>query len=179
MSNQSWEEVISAMVSDGPTLTAAAEALLVPDVVIPAGYMYPGRTLRAHLWGKASSAVTTPGTLQIRVRWGGLAGVLLLDSGAMTQRALSVATNESWELDFEIICRSIGTTGTFLSAGHMNRRNQENAAATNSTPDMLPVSANAVVSVDTTISKNLSITATPSLSTASITALTYTLEATN
>ena len=66
MSMQSWEETIYTMLADGPTLTAAAEALLVPDVSIPAAYMYPGRILRATLFGKASNVITTPGTLTLR-----------------------------------------------------------------------------------------------------------------
>jgi hypothetical protein len=179
VSVQSWEEVISIMVADGPTLTAASEALLVPDVVIPANYMYPGRMLRGHLWGKASAVITTPGTLQFRVRWGGLAGTLLLDSGAMNQRAASASTNESWSCWFEIVCRSAGSSGTFMSYGEAIRRNKEDAAAVNALPDTLPVSGNAVVAVDTTTAKNLSFTATPSLTTASITCQGYTLEATN
>lgn len=179
MSAQTWEEVISVMVADGPTLTAASEALLVPDVSIPANYMYPGRMLRGRLWGKASAAITTPGTLRIRIRWGGLAGTLLADSGTMSQRASSASTNETWMLEFEVVCRAAGSSGSFVTFGSMNRRNKLNAAATDALPDLLPVSAPAAVTVDTTTVNLLSVTATPSLTTASITCMGYSLEATN
>lgn len=178
MSIQSWCETIYCQVADGPTLTAAAEALLVQDVSIPAGYMYPGRVLRLHLSGKASNAVTTPGTLTIRIRWGGLAGVNLADSGALTQNVI-VQTNKTWVLDIDIVCRTSGTTGTFVTSGVMGRGNQAAAVVADMTPTLIPPNTLAAVTVDTTIAKLLSVTAQPSLATASITCLSYTLEAIN
>lgn len=178
MSMQSWEETIYAMVADGPTLTAAAEALLVPDVNIPAAYMYPGRILKATLFGKASNAVTTPGTLTLRTRWGGLAGVVLAASAALTQNVI-VQTNKSWWWEMYLVCRTVGATGTFLTYGTAHRGNCAAAVVADMTPDLVPDSGLAAVTVDTTIAKLLSFTAQPSLSTASITAMGYKLEAMN
>ena len=84
MSVQSWCETVYVQ-GAGTSLTAAAEALLVSDVQIPGGYMYPGRVMHGIVVGKASSAATTPGTLTLRIRWGGLAGTILAASAAMTQ----------------------------------------------------------------------------------------------
>lgn len=178
MSRTGWSELIYVQNGDGPTLTAAAEALLTQDVSIPAGYMVGDRILRAHLMGKASNAVTTPGTLQIRIRWGGIAGVLLADSGALTQNVI-VQTNKTWVLDFDIDCRLAGAAGTFLTGGSMQRGNQAAAVVADMTPTLIPASGLALVTVDTTIAKLLSITATPSLTTASITCMEYTLESLN
>lgn len=179
MSTSSWEEVIGVTVVDGTAVTAAAEAIIVPDFTIPASYMQQGRIIRARLWGKSSTVITTPGTLQVRVRWGGVAGVLLADSGALTQRTASAATNETWSLEFDIICRSAGATGTFVSFGKMSRGNKANAATTDATPDLLPVSGAAAVTVDTTTAKALSVTFTPSVGTGSHTCMGYQLESLN
>lgn len=179
MSGQTWEEVISVLVADGMTITAASEALIVPDVSIPANYMYPGRVLRGRLWGKSSQVITTPGTLQVRIRWGGLAGTLLADSGAMTTRSSSASTNETWSIEFDITCRAVGTAGSFVTFGRMERRNKLNASATDAQPDLIPASGPAAVTVDTSIAKLLSITFTPSVATGSHTAMGYILESTN
>lgn len=159
---------------DGPTLTAAAEALLVTDVNIQAGFMRPGRILLAKIAGKASNAVTTPGTLTLRARWGGLAGTQLATSGALTQNVI-VQTDKTFTLEWRIQCRTIGSSGTFLTWGLAQRGNCAAAAVADITPDVIPANSMATVSVDTTIDKLLSFTAEPSLGTASITALTYDL----
>jgi len=180
MGAQTWVEIVNIQIGAGPTLTAATtEALCVTDVVIPANYMQPGRIIRGQLAGKASSAITTPGTGQLRIRFGGLAGTLLADSGQMAQRAASAATNETWILDFLILCQTNGASGTFLSYGRMNRQNRENAASTNPSVDIIPTASLAAVSVDTTTQKNLSITWTASLATASFTAMSYFAEVAN
>jgi len=177
MSMQSWVETVYTQ-GAGPALTAAAEALLVTDVSIQAGYMYPGRVLHLHLAGKASNAVTTPGTLTFRVRWGGLAGTLLVASAALAQNVIA-QTDKTWTLDVWILCLTVGATGTFLTWGVAQRGNCAAAAVADITPDMLPAASLAAVTVDTTTAKLLSVTAEPSLTTASITALAYRLASEN
>lgn len=178
MSMQSWQELIFASLVDGPTLTAASEALLVQDVTIPANYMYPGRILRATIGGKASNAVTTPGTLTLRARWGGLAGTVLAASAALTQNVI-VQTDKTFWWEMFITCRSVGASGAFMTFGTAHRGNCAAAAVADITPDLIPANSNAAVTVDTTIAKILSFTAQPSLGTASITAQHYMLEALN
>lgn len=177
MSRQSWPEVI-AVYPQGSALTAAAEALLVNDVVIPAGYMIPGRLLKLVLTGKASNAVTTPGTLTFKVRWGGISGTVLVSSAALTQN-VAAQTDKTWTLEIYILCLTTGTSGTFLTWGVAQRGNCAVGATSDITPDLLPASGNAAVTVDTTVEKNLSVTATPSLTTASIQALGGYLESMN
>ena len=173
MSMQSWVETIYSQ-GAGPTLTAAAEALLVTDVTIPAGYMYPGRILHAVITGKASNAVTTPGTLTLRARWGGLAGTVLAASDALTQN-VAAQTDKTWLVNFYIMCLTTGTTGTFLTWGSALRGNAQVASV--AAPDLIPSASNTGVTVDTTVAKLLSFTAQPSLGTASITAQAYFLKA--
>lgn len=178
MSMQSWEELVNVQLAAGSALTAAAEALLVTDVSIPANYMYPGRVLRATLSGIASNVVTTPGTLQLRARWGGLGGVVLGDSGALTQN-VAAQTDRVWLWQVWIVCVTSGAAGTFRTFGKITRGNCAIAAASDiaENPTLFPRATNAVVTVDTTIAKLLSFTAQPSLTTASLTAQSYLLEA--
>lgn len=176
MSTQGWVETIVAGTVSGITLTAAAEAILIPDTPFVANYFYPGRIVRARLFGKASAVITTPGTLDLRVRWGGVAGTVLTDTGALTQRSASASTNESWEWETLIMCGASGSSGTFSAFSKAIRQNKQNAAATDSAPDLAPVSGNAPVTVDTTTAKSLSFTAQPSLTTASITCLGWIIE---
>lgn len=173
MSAQSWEELVYAQ-GAGSALTAAAEAKLVGDVTLPAGYMTAGRILRLRLAGKASNVVTTPGTIQFRVRWGGLSGTVLLDSTALTQNT-AAQTDKTWVMDLEIRCISDGATGSFLTVGSVTRGN---AAAIGDT-DTLPPASLAAVTVDTTVATALSITAQPSLATASIQAMIYSVTSRN
>lgn len=172
MSAGIWDELIYEQMGNGPTLTAAAEALLVQDVNIPMNYMVARRVLGVVMWGKASNAVTTPGTITFRIRWGGIGGVVLVASAALTQNII-VQTDKTWWLWAEIQCQTEGATGTFLTAGTMERGNQAAAVVADMTPDMLPAASLAPVTVDTTIAKLLSITAQPSLATASITCMGY------
>lgn len=174
MSNALWDELLYEQVGNGPTLTAAAEALLVADISIPPMYMVAKRILTVRMFGKASNAVTTPGTLTLRARWGGLAGVVLMASAALTQNVI-VQTDKTWWLEFDIQCQTEGATGTFLTAGRAQRGNCAAAVVADITPDMLPAVSLAPVTVDTTILKLLSITAQPSLATASITCMGYQL----
>jgi len=175
---QSWVELINVQLAAGSALTAAAEALLISDVSIPANYMYPGRVLAGEISGIASNAVTTPGTLTLRARWGGLAGVILADSGALTQ-SVAAETDRVWLWQFRIVCITAGATGTFRTFGQIIRGNCARAAAADiaENPTLFPRATNALVTVDTTVAKLLSFTAQPSLTTASITAQSYTLEA--
>ena len=175
MSAGIWDELIYEQMGNGPTLTAAAEALLVQDVSIPPNYMVARRVLGVRAWGKASNAVTTPGTLTIRIRWGGVAGTVLVASAALTQNVI-VQTDKTWFLMAEIQCITEGTAGSFLTAGSMQRGNQAAAVVADITPDLLPAASLAAVgSIDTTVIKLLSITAQPSLTTASITCMGYQL----
>ena len=173
MPKATWAEIVYTE-GAGSALTAAAEALLATDVTIPAGHMYPGLVLHCRLVGKASNAVTTPGTLTFRVRWGGIAGTVLVASDALTQNVIA-QTDKTWTLDVWILCLTVGATGTFLTWGVARRGNRAAAVVADITPDMLPAASLAAVTVDTTTAKALSVTAEPSLTTASITRLGYVL----
>ena len=89
MSRQYWEELLFAAIADATQISnSTAETIMVPDRNIPSGWWEQGRTLQAKLKGSLSNVVTTPGTLTVRARYGGVGGTLLVASAAV---ALNVA----------------------------------------------------------------------------------------
>lgn len=174
----SWQETLFASIATETALTAASEAYLFPLIygAIPAGYMQPHRTLHLRVYGQTSLA-GTPGTFTERIKWqspadAATAGVTLAASAAVTMAATQ--TNISWVGEYYVTCRTEGTAGTFLSSGMF-----ESAAVPTPFMFMMPASAPATVSVDTTIAKNLALTHTPSLGTASIAGFQYTFSSLN
>lgn len=171
MGLQTWQEALFVNTVSGTAITGiSTEALIFPDIVVPAGYLTLGKRLRMSADGQISFAAT-PGTLTVRVRWGGIAGVVLATSAAVTGANV---TNLTWRFYFDIICRSVGATGTAMATGSF-----ESAAIPSPSIFYLPASAPAVATIDTTIAKNLSFTGQFSLTTAAMTGINYTLEAMN
>lgn len=165
-----WVETLDSLTSDGAQISnSTAEAIVCPDFSIPAYYMVPGRTLEIWASGVMSNVVTTPGTLIVRVRWGGVAGTVLLASAAQGLDT-TARTNSLWALQAFIICRSAGATGTFMSGG-MFWGNVLSSSAANLLPALLGsagaplASGNVAVTVDTTTAKLLSVTAQFSVAT--------------
>lgn len=173
-------ETISSMSSSfaGPA-DSSAEAIYVPDVTIPANYFTVGATLRGRIRGGCSNVVTTPGTLTHRIRMG---TTTLSATAVVASRALGLdttaQTNAAFTLDFEIVCRAVGASGTCLFTGEVRQFNQLASTAANLLPVFLPSSANAAQTVNTTVANILSISATFSVSTAgtNITSTEYILE---
>lgn len=179
MSSNNWIETLSVQGAGSAITSTASELPLFSDVSIPANYMVPGRVLNITMAGKVSNAVTTPGTMTFRVRWGGVGGTVLVASAALTQNVI-VQTDKTWFAQISIQCITNGATGTFLTWGHMQRGNCAAAVVADMTPDLLPASGLAVVSsLDTTTVKLLSITAQSSVTSASIQGLGYKLASEN
>lgn len=175
MSNQGWEETIASANSDAAAVTGTAEGLLVPSKTLVADYMTPGRTLRCRMVGLISNIVTTPGTLILRARWGGITGTVLAVSAALAQNT-AAQTNDQIELEFQIVCRSNGSAGSMFTSGKVFQGNAPTAPAF----ALIPASGNVVVgSLDTTIAQALSFTAQFSLTGNSITINQQTLEVLN
>lgn len=168
---QGWEEALDSIISDGTQISnTTTETIVCPDFSIPAFYMAPGRTLRLWTYGVCSNVVTTPGTLIHRVRWGGVAGTVLLASGAQGLDT-TARTNALWYHMAYIVCRTAGSSGTFMSGGILGQVNLLSSTAANLLPALLGsagapnANGNAAVTVDTTTAKLLSVTAQFSVST--------------
>ncbi|HSW63920.1 MAG TPA: hypothetical protein VLH56_11535 [Dissulfurispiraceae bacterium] len=114
-------QVIASSYSDGPTLTAAAAASMLPTYVVttlPAGYFQIGRQWRITMSGRVSCVVTTPGTFRINLRLG---AVTAWDSLAIPLNIVA-QTNVPWFGEILLTCRSVGsgTSATLFGMGRFN-----------------------------------------------------------
>jgi hypothetical protein len=170
MGANNWVETLDSLTADGTQISnSTSETIVCPDFSIPAYYMVPGRTMEISASGVLSNVVTTPGTLILRLRWGGVAGTVLAASAAIALDT-TARTNSAWRLMLTMTCRTAGATGTFLSEGQA-WVNTLSSTAANLLPQLMGsagaplASANAAVTVDTTTAKLLSLTAQFSVAT--------------
>ena len=163
MSKQGWvENLVSPVVDAAQISNTTAETIMIPDVAIPASYFYGGRTVRVRLMGKMSNVVTTPGTLTLRVRWGGVGGTVLVASAALTLNT-TAQTNAQIIIEFNITCRVEGNPGKLIVSGWDCLGL---SAATQGRVDLIPASGQAEVgSLDLNSATSLSFTAQFSVAT--------------
>lgn len=169
--------------ADGPTLTAAAENSCIPtdaNTQIYAGVLNTiGKSLQFSLAGRLSTAAT-PGTGQLRIRFGttvGITGVILFDTGALTLS--TSATNATWEAIVRLTARAkgSGTSGNAMVIGSIS--NMTGTLGTGAR-NMVPATAPAVTAgYDSTAPPFFNVTWTPSLATASFTVHQYLVEEMN
>ena len=114
MSRQAWTEALAWTDTDGTAVAnTTTETILFPNVTIPANYMQYGRVLYSEYWGKFS-VTATPG-LRFRLRWGGVSGTVLADSGNIT--SASGVTNAIWGIRLRTQTRANGSSGSLFSIG--------------------------------------------------------------
>jgi hypothetical protein len=173
-------ETMFSMSSDYTQLSnSTSETIIVPDTTIPANFFTLGATLRGRIRGVCSNVVTTPGTLTYRIRMG---TTTLSATAVVASRALGLdttaQTNAAWTMDFEIVCRVVGASGTCLFTGEVRQFNQLASTAANLLPIFLPSAANAAQTVNTTVANILSVSAQFSVATSptNLTAQEYILE---
>jgi hypothetical protein len=175
---QSWEEVIyNPVLADGTAVTASGtETIMLPIFTLPANYLYPGRALKWTVFGRQSTAITTPGTITFKLSYSasGVGAVTVVSSGAFAPDPTAAATNLTFMAEFWTWCRSVGTAGTVLGVGRIEWSDYDDASAAtivgNLNMRMAPTSAPATAAVDTTVARALSPTYTSSVATASMTA---------
>lgn len=181
MPAQFWESMInspaatvdgSALASSTTLTTISPSSTTSPDFVVPANWLYAGQVLRVRGTGRYSTTGTP--TLLIGAYWGGSAGVSLANTGAVT--TASGVSNVTFLYMLDIFIRSIGTSGTAMCVGSC----QGLASAVISTT-LVPTSAPAVATIDTTAAKALVLAAQWGTNSASntITCHTWSIEAIN
>ena len=109
-------KLIVSSYTDGPTLTAAAAASMIPTynvITLPSGYFMIGRQLRITASGRISCVVTTPGTARYDVRLG---GTVVADTTAISLNT-TAQTNVGWYLELLLTCRAVGS-GTSANLMH-------------------------------------------------------------
>jgi hypothetical protein len=135
-------------IADGTPLANSAALTSItpaPDFVLPANFLVPGNVIKLTAAGRFSTSGTP--TLLIGAYYGGVAGVALATTGALT--TLSGAANSSWEVEIVLAVRSQGSSGTVMAIGKAFGITSITAAA------LLPASAPSVATVDTTAAKSL------------------------
>lgn len=163
MSKQYWIETLVWVTSDGTAVANTTdEAIAIPNVTVPANYMQDGRLLRMMAFGRYGTTGTP--TITIKIRWGGVAGTIIAQTGAIT--CGSGITTGQWSLIALIQTRSNGATGTLFVQGELTLH--EDAVATAGTVTnygcvqplgSAGVQAPAAVTVDLTADTALSLTA--------------------
>lgn len=185
MSRQFWEEAIVWTTADGTAIAnTTTEAIIFPNVVIPANYMQDGRTLKLTAYGRHSTTGTP--TLTFALRWGGVSGTVLCTSGAIT--CGSAVTNAMWTVEILLQVRTNGATGTIFCTGQAivgeDAANTVGSATNASAVGFMGsagVATPAAVTVDLTADTALSITADWSAASASntLTGHNYIIESLN
>jgi hypothetical protein len=188
MSIQTWQETLITAQTAGPTLTTfTTAASILPTGAVytfPSNYFYVGRLLKVKAWGQMSSF--TSGTFTFNYGLGTLASpISVWTPGAIT--TIISLTNITWELELDMLCRSIGSgaTSTIIGIGRMTSGILTGSAAggvTNAMSWLLPSSAPAVgTGFDSTITNvgNLFCACSVSNAANAITLLGYSLSAMN
>lgn len=103
---------------DGPTLTAAAAATMLPGhakITLPAGYFDRiGKAMLIEATGRISSVITTPGTARFDVRLG---ATVVADSLAILLDSVAAHVNVGWLLKMKLVARAVGPTGNLIMQG--------------------------------------------------------------
>lgn len=162
MGRNTWANLINddprGLSADGLTLASfTTSAPVFPTLVLPANYLKTGRLI--HLRARGIWAATGTPTYTFRLQNTVGTVVTVVTSAAIT---VSAITNQMWELDIQIQCRSEGVTGTVLAGGDLNM-----AGVTGT--QYLPVAgtAPATATVDTTIAQTWGVEIACSASSAS------------
>lgn len=177
MPNQRWTQPLEPIeIADGGTNTTGAEALMFPDKTIPGGFFTEDRWLTGRARFRFSNAVTTPGSITFRLRWGGLTGTILAQSSAI---ALNIVVQNAIMgcVNFDIHCRARGATGSLLAMGDVILAQQ--LAASNNQPNFMGSAGGATgntpvaVTVNTLADTLLSLTYQSTVATGSCTGMMY------
>lgn len=114
MPRQFWNEAVVWNTSSGTAVASTtSETIVFPDATIFANYMQDGRLLRYTAFGQYSNTGTP--TLIFALRWGGVAGVLLCKTAAITTP--SGVTGAMWKIEALLQVRSNGSSGTLMANG--------------------------------------------------------------
>lgn len=169
-----WEDVLTPkgqVARDGAqVLNTTTETIMTPDYTFLADSVETGDIYRYTLYFDTSTVITTPGTITMRLRWGGAAGTSLAASGAYAPDPTAASTTVSGYMEWLMVVRAVGASGSAFTMGRMCLQDFDDASATtiigNLNMSVAPVSAPAAVTIDTTASKALSPTVAFSVATA-------------
>lgn len=131
------------------TSTTLTDVSPAPQVVIAANSLFVGQRLRVKGYGIFSNTGTP--TLLLGIYYGGVAGVSLANTGAVT--TTTGATSWPFDVELDILVKSVGSTGTVWVNGKVNL----GTSLTAMTPLWLPSSQTQPITVNTTTANSLTI----------------------
>lgn len=116
MSRQSWSELVAWATADGTAIASTTtETIIFPNITLPGNLLADGRVLRLKAYGRHGTTGTP--TLTFALRWGGVSGTILAQSGAIT--CGSGVTAAPWELELMLVVRANGSSGSVFVMGHV------------------------------------------------------------
>lgn len=160
-------------IADGAQiLNTTTETIMFPDYSFGANdpLVHPGACFRTTAYFDSSFVITTPGTLILALRWGGVGGTVLATSAAFAPDPTAALANRAGYVQFLTTFRTVGSAGSAFTMGHMIIGDIDDATVTtiqaNVNMFVFPVTPAVVGSLDTTTAKLLSVTAKHSVATA-------------
>lgn len=145
------------------TVANTTTETVIAAFTIPANDMVVGAVYRITAWGTNGVAAATTPTISLKARHGGVAGALL---ATCTHTASSGVTNKVFKAELYFVCLTTGASGT--SFGNLEVANGIAVAGANPvTNPTVIMDGGSVLTIDTTASKDLVITATWSAANAS------------
>lgn len=156
MPNTTWQELVyNSTADETPVANTVSESVIFPVYTFAPNYLSNGRSIHVRARGKLSTAGTP--TIKFGVRLGGVGGVLLAETEAITNG--SGVTNVNWSLDVTIQVRTNGATGTVLAFGVLLLHTAAGTVAIN-VFSISGYDAPAVATVNLTIEQDLAVTCT-------------------
>lgn len=154
MSRQYWVAPVPPLhTADGTALansTTLTDISPAPAIVLPANSLEAGSEIEIRAMGQFSTTGTP--TLLLGLYYGGVAGVALATSGAVTTGSAAAAW--PWLLEWRGVVRAIGATGSLNGQGRLYLGTSLTALSTLA----IPTTAGArTVTIDTTAAKSITV----------------------
>lgn len=128
MSRQTWQETYMSQETDGSALSASTTqtSILAPAAryTLPSNFFDVGRSLYVSARGRISTLVTSPGTLTFFICLGTVASPINAFSGGALNLNVTAQTNATWEAEWTLTCRAIGsgTSANLIGVGSWTSR---------------------------------------------------------
>lgn len=138
----------------------------IGSLTLPANFLTVGKTLKLRAWGVYGTKAPAVGTFDIRFKYGSTTLITL--SPTLT----GSLTNQMWEAEFELTCRTTGATGTVFPQGEVELFTSTTASG------LIVAGPTGTTTINTTASSKIDITADWGTSNASntITCNNFTVE---
>ena len=153
MPNMSWESVLNAPLPGAGaaynTSTTLTDVSPAPQLTLPANYLQVGSAIQVDAQFSASNTATP--TLLVGVYYGGVAGIALAATTALT--TTTAMTNWPWRVRYKGVVRTTGTAGSIMGGGEVWVPTSLTAGAWRPIPEI----ALATVAIDTTVAKAITL----------------------